>query len=80
MRTLAETRLIFLRAMRLSLRNPIWVIIGLVQPLLYLALFGPLLERVVTAQSSRRVTPGRSSCPGYSSSWASSARRSSASD
>jgi ABC-2 type transport system permease protein len=48
-RTLAETRLIFLRAMRLSLRNPVWVIIGLIQPLLYLALFGPLLERVADA-------------------------------
>ena len=45
MRTLFETRLIFARAMRLSLRNPVWVIIGLIQPILYLALFGPLLER-----------------------------------
>lgn len=44
MRTLFETRLIFTRAMRLSLRNPVWVIIGLVQPVLYLVLFGPLLE------------------------------------
>jgi ABC-2 type transport system permease protein len=35
--------------MRLSLRNPVWVIIGLFQPLLYLALFGPLLERVAHA-------------------------------
>lgn len=49
MQTLAETRLIFLRAMRLSLRNPVWVVIGVIQPLLYLALFGPLLERVVSA-------------------------------
>jgi ABC-2 type transport system permease protein len=39
-----ETWLIFTRAMRLSLRNPVWVIIGLIQPVLYLALFGPLLE------------------------------------
>ena len=44
MRTLFETRLIFQRAMRLSLRNPVWVILGLIQPILYLALFGPLLE------------------------------------
>jgi ABC-2 type transport system permease protein len=48
-RTLEETWLVFLRAMRLSLRNPVWVVLGLVQPLLYLALFGPLLERVVQA-------------------------------
>jgi ABC-2 type transport system permease protein len=44
--TLTETFLIFRRAMRLSLRNPVWVIIGLFQPLLYLALFGPLLQRM----------------------------------
>jgi ABC-2 type transport system permease protein len=44
MRTLFETRLIFTRAMRLSLRNPVWVILGLIQPILYLVMFGPLLE------------------------------------
>lgn len=32
------------RALRLSLRNPTWVLIGLTQPVLYLALFGPLLQ------------------------------------
>jgi ABC-2 type transport system permease protein len=50
MRTVFETRLIFVRAMRLSLRNPVWVIIGLIQPILYLALFGPLLERAAGAR------------------------------
>lgn len=50
MRTLVETRLIFTRAMRLSLRNPIWVILGLVQPILYLVLFGPLLERMTAVR------------------------------
>jgi len=44
---LRETWIVFSRAMRLSLRNPVWVIIGLTQPVLYLALFGPLLEQVV---------------------------------
>ena len=39
-----ETGVVFARAMRLSLRNPTWVIIGLTQPILYLVLFGPLLE------------------------------------
>jgi ABC-2 type transport system permease protein len=47
MTVLGETLLIFRRAMRLSLRNPVWVILGLIQPILYLALFGPLLKRVV---------------------------------
>jgi ABC-2 type transport system permease protein len=46
MRTLRETRIVFNRAMRLSLRNPAWVIIGLMQPILYLALFGPLLKKM----------------------------------
>ncbi len=49
---LRDTRLIFSRSMRLSLRNPIWVVIGLIQPILYLALFGPLLKQVVAS------TPG----------------------
>jgi ABC-2 type transport system permease protein len=56
---LTETMIIFRRAMRLSLRNPVWVIIGLFQPLLYLALFGPLLERVAKV----------SGFPGASNSW-----------
>jgi ABC-2 type transport system permease protein len=30
--------------MRLSLRNPTWVVIGLTQPVLYIVLFGPLLK------------------------------------
>jgi ABC-2 type transport system permease protein len=50
MRTLYETRLIFTRAMRLSLRNPVWVILGLVQPILYLVMFGPLLENMTRVQ------------------------------
>jgi ABC-2 type transport system permease protein len=41
-----DTLLVFRRAMRLSLRNPTWVILGLVQPVLYLSLFGPLLRRL----------------------------------
>ncbi len=49
MRTARETLLIFRRAMRLSLRNPVWVVIGLVQPVLYLALFGPLLKSIAAA-------------------------------
>ena len=41
-----DTMLIFRRQIKLSLRNPAWVIIGLIQPILYLAFFGPLLSRV----------------------------------
>jgi ABC-2 type transport system permease protein len=43
-----DTFLIFRRQLRLSLRNPAWVIIGLIQPILYLVFFGPLLTKVAS--------------------------------
>ncbi len=43
-----DTLLIFQRQMRVALRNPAWIVIGLVQPILYLAFFGPLLTRVAS--------------------------------
>ena len=49
MQFLTDTWLVFSRPMRLSLRNPVWVILGLIQPILYLTLFGPLLEPVASA-------------------------------
>src|SRR5689334_10310507 len=45
----SDTWVIFARAMRLSLRQPMWVLIGLMQPILYLTLFGPLLQQVASA-------------------------------
>jgi ABC-2 type transport system permease protein len=41
-----ETLVIFQRQLRILLRNPVWVFFGLTQPILYLALFGPLLKNV----------------------------------
>ncbi|AYY15255.1 ABC transporter permease [Actinobacteria bacterium YIM 96077] len=41
-----ETRLIFWSHLRANLRNPAWAVIMLMQPLLYLVLFGPLLENL----------------------------------
>jgi ABC-2 type transport system permease protein len=41
-----DTWSIFARSMRQSLRQPMWVAIGLMQPILYLTLFGPLLQRI----------------------------------
>jgi len=41
---LRATGIVFRRQLRIALRNPAWVIIGLVQPVLYLVLFGPLLQ------------------------------------
>lgn len=41
-----DTWLIFRRGMVLSLRNPVWVVISMMQPILYLVLFGPLMEKI----------------------------------
>jgi len=46
MQTLREAILVFRQQLRLLLREPVWVVIALIQPLLYLVLFGPLLEKV----------------------------------
>ncbi len=41
--------IIFQRSMRFTLRNPAFVAIGIMQPLLYLVFFGPLLTRLTQA-------------------------------
>ncbi|WP_378147865.1 ABC transporter permease [Cnuibacter sp. UC19_7] len=41
-----DTYIVFRRQLRMAVRNPAWVIIGLMQPILYLVLFGPLLEPI----------------------------------
>jgi ABC-2 type transport system permease protein len=41
-----DTLTVFRRQWRLSMRNPAWMIITLVQPVLYLALFAPLLTKL----------------------------------
>jgi ABC-2 type transport system permease protein len=43
---LRESTIVFRRQLRMNLRNPAWVLIGLMQPVLYLFLFGPLLKPV----------------------------------
>lgn len=42
-----ESFIVFRRQLRMNLRNPAWVIIGMLQPVLYLLLFGPLLEPLI---------------------------------
>lgn len=49
MQVLRDTWLIFGRYARQSLRNPMWVLVGMAQPVMYLALFGPLLKGVSAA-------------------------------
>ena len=46
MQMIRDTWLVFLRAMGQSLRNPIWTVVGLAQPVFFLFLFGPLLKRI----------------------------------
>jgi len=48
MKTLRDTWLVFQRNLGLTLGNPAWTVIGLVQPILYLLLFAPLLKSIVT--------------------------------
>jgi ABC-2 type transport system permease protein len=44
----SDSLLVFKRQLRLILRVPAFLIVGVVQPILYLALFGPLLTKLPT--------------------------------
>ncbi|MCZ0912193.1 ABC transporter permease [Gordonia amicalis] len=44
---LRDSTIVFRRQIRMNLRNPAWVLIGVMQPILYLLLFGPLLKPLV---------------------------------
>ena len=44
-----ESLIVFRRQIRMNLRNPAWVLIGIMQPVLYLLLFGPLLKPIVSS-------------------------------
>ena len=46
MKLVRDTWLIFQRSLMLTLRNPVWVFVGLTQPVFFLVLFGPLLKGV----------------------------------
>jgi hypothetical protein len=60
---LRDTWLIFARSLMLTLRNPVWVFVGILQPVLYLALYAPLLGRCPSDKGCRRVAHSTSSCP-----------------
>jgi len=44
MKLIRDTWLIFRRSLVLTMRQPTWVVFGMMLPVLYLVLFGPLLE------------------------------------
>ena len=46
MKVLRDTGLLFRRKMMETLRNPIYIIISLLSPILYLVLFSPLLKKL----------------------------------
>ncbi len=48
MRVFHDTWLVFRRSLGLSVRNPAWLIAGVMQPLVYLLLFGPLLNSLTS--------------------------------
>lgn len=49
MPALRDTWLIFRRSVILTLRQPTWLLFGIMYPVLYLVLFGPLLDKAVGA-------------------------------
>ena len=49
MQTVHDTWLIFRRSVILTLRQPTWLLFGIMYPVLYLVLFGPLLDKAVGA-------------------------------
>jgi ABC-2 type transport system permease protein len=48
MRVFHDTWLVFRRSLGLSVRQPAWLIAGVVQPFVYLLLFGPLLNSLAS--------------------------------
>jgi ABC-2 type transport system permease protein len=52
MKFLRDTWLVFARQMQLMLRQPVWLIVGVVQPLFYLLLFAPLLKPALGVQTN----------------------------
>jgi len=53
-----DTWLVFSRQMTLVLRNPIWIIVGLTQPLFFLLLFAPLLRPLFGDDAYQIFIPG----------------------
>lgn len=52
MKLLRDTWLVFTRQLQLFLRNPVWLIVGIIQPVLYLLLFAPLLKPALNAKTN----------------------------
>jgi ABC-2 type transport system permease protein len=55
---LRDIGLVFRHEIRRTLRSPAWVIFGVVQPVLWLVLFAPLLQRVLPGAALPTFVPG----------------------
>ena len=53
MQLVRDTWLIFHRSLWLTIRQPTWIVFGMMLPVLYLVLFGPLLEGAMQAAGDR---------------------------
>lgn len=62
MKFVRDTWLIFQRQMQLLIRQPVWVFVGVFQPVMYLLLFAPLLKPALNAPTNadayRTFVPG----------------------
>ena len=47
MKAIRDTWLIFRRSLVLTIRQPTWIVIGIMYPVIYLVLFGPLLDGAI---------------------------------
>ncbi len=56
MKTLRDIWLIFQRHMLLMVRSPLWVFLGVAQPVVYLALFAPLLKPALASLDGGSMT------------------------
>lgn len=57
-KTIRDIRLMFMRSLSNTLRNPVWILVGLFQPILYLLLFAPLLKGMMGDEALTTFTPG----------------------
>ncbi|MBS2547873.1 ABC transporter permease [Catenulispora sp. NL8] len=53
MEFVSDVVLICRRQLRLDARNPVWLVVNLLQPTLYLAFFGPLLPHVIPVSAQK---------------------------
>lgn len=52
MKLLRDTSLIFQNQWKLLLRNPVWILVGIFQPVMYLVLFAPLLKPALQVRTN----------------------------